>query len=146
MGERRHHVGRQAKAVEDSFTLYSDETMEAEDKAFLLKLRDTTIAAIDEACFAQVVGRLQESMAVPITGKVQDVVQLTSQSYGINADEQEGILKYLIEGGDLSLYGLSNAVTRASQDVASYDRATALEGIGWQVATMEPAQWKEINR
>ena len=42
-----------------------------------------------------------------------------SQSYGINADEQEGILKYLIAGGDLSLYGLSNAVTRASQDVAS---------------------------
>lgn len=146
MGERRHHVGRQAKAVEDSFTLYSDETMEAEDKAFLLKLRDTTMAAIDEARFAQVVGCLQESMAVPITGKVQDVVQLTSQSYGINADEQEGILKYLIAGGDLSLYGLSNAVTRASQDVASYDRATTLEGIGWQVATMEPAQWKEINR
>lgn len=142
MGERRHHVGRQAKAVEDSFALYSDETMEAEDKAFLLKLRDTTMAAIEESRF----GRLQESMEVPITGKVQDVVQVTSQSYGINAEEQEGILKYLIEGGDLSLYGLSNAVTRASQDVASYDRATALEGIGWQVATMEPAQWKEINR
>lgn len=104
MGERRHHVGRQAKAVEDSFTLYSDETMEAEDKAFLLKLRDTTMAAIDEARFSQVVGRLQESMAVPITGRVQDVVQLTAQSYGINAEEQEGILKYLIEGGDLSLW------------------------------------------
>lgn len=85
MGERRHHVGRQAKAVEDSFALYSDETMEAEDKAFLLKLRDTTMAAIDEARFSQVVGRLQESMEVPITGKVQDVVQLTAQSYGINA-------------------------------------------------------------
>ena len=80
------------------------------------------------------------------TGKVQDVVQLTAQSYGINAEEQEGILKYLIEGGDLSLYGLSNAVTRASQDVVSYDRATTLEGIGWQVATMEPQQWKQINQ
>lgn len=129
-----------------SFALYSDETMEAEDKAFLLKLRDTTMAAIDEARFSQVVGRLQESMAVPITGRVQDVVQLTAQSYGINAEEQEGILKYLIEGGDLSLYGLSNAVTRASQDVVSYDRATTLEGIGWQVATMEPQQWKQINQ
>ena len=78
--------------------------------------------------------------------KVQDVVQLTAQSYGINAEEQEGILKYLIEGGDLSLYGLSNAVTRTSQDVVSYDRATTLEGIGWQVATMEPQQWKQINQ
>lgn len=118
MGERRHHVGRQAKAVEDSFTLYSDETMEAEDKAFLLKLRDTTMAAIDEARFAQVVGRLQESMAVPITGKVQDVVQLTSQSYGINADEQEGILKYLIAGGDLSLYGLSKANRKIAESLS----------------------------
>ena len=103
MGERRHHVGRQAKAVEDSFALYSDETMEAEDKAFLLKLRDTTMAAIDETRFAQIVNRLRDSTEAPITGKVQDVVQLTAQSYGINSDEQEGILKYLIEGGDLSL-------------------------------------------
>ena len=142
MGERRHHVGRQAKAVEDSFALYSDETMEAEDKAFLLKLRDTTMAAIDETRFAQIVNRLRDSTEAPITGKVQDVVQLTAQNYGINSDEQEGILKYLIEGGDLSLYGLSNAVTRASQDVESYDRATALEGIGWQVATMPATQWK----
>jgi len=37
-------------------------------------------------------------------------------------------------------------VTRASQDVVSYDRATTLEGIGWQVATMEPQQWKQINQ
>ena len=35
-GERKAHVGRAAKAMEDSFNLYSDETMEAEDKAFLL--------------------------------------------------------------------------------------------------------------
>lgn len=55
-------------------------------------------------------------------------------------------MKYLIAGGDLSMYGLSNAVTRVSQDVESYDRATTLEGIGWQVATMEPAQWKQINQ
>jgi len=144
-GERRHHVGRAAKAVEDSFDLYTDETMEAEDKAFLLKLRDTTMAAIEETRFAMVVDKLKESVGAPITGKVQDVVELTSRTFGINQDEQEGILKYLIAGGDLSLYGLSNAVTRASQDVESYDRATALEGIGWQVATMDRGQWKEIN-
>ena len=57
-GERRAHVGRQSKAVEDSFALYSDETIEAEDKAFMLKLRDTTMAAIEEARFTQIVGKL----------------------------------------------------------------------------------------
>ena len=144
-GERRAHVGRSAKALEDSFNIYSDETIEAEDKAFMLKLRDTTLAAIEEARFAQIVGKLQESTEAKITGRVQDVIELTGKNYDLNASEQDSILNYLISGGDLSLYGLSNAITRASQDVESYDRATALEGIGWQVATMEPRRWKEIN-
>ena len=119
--------------------------MEAEDKAFMLKLRDTTMAAIEEARFAQIVGRLQDSTHARITGRVQDVIELTGKTYALNQPEQDNILNYLIQGGDLSLYGLSNAITRASQDVESYDRATALEGIGWQVATMPEAQWKEIN-
>lgn len=144
-GERRTHVGRQAKGLEDSFNIYSDETLEAEDKAFMLALRDTTMAAIEEARFAQIVGRLQEATTAKITGRVQDVIELTGKAYDLNQQEQDSILNYLIAGGDLSLYGLSNAITRASQDVDSYDRATSLEGIGWQVATMEPARWKEIN-
>ena len=145
MGERKNHVGRAAKAVEDSFHIYSDETMEAEDKAFLLKLRDVTMAAIEEGRFAQVVGKLKESAGIPITGKVTEVVELTGKTYGFNTDEQDSILQYLIAGGDLSQYGLSNAITRASQDVESYDRATALEGIGCQLAAMPAAQWKELN-
>ena len=145
MGERKNHVGRVARALEDSFHIYSDETIEAEDKAFLLKLRDVTAAAIEESRFAQVVGRLKEAAGVPITGKVSEVVELTGRSYGLNQDEQDNILQYLISGGDLSQYGLSNAITRASQDVESYDRATALEGIGWQVAAMARQQWKEMN-
>lgn len=145
MCERRTHVGRTAKALEDSFTVYSDETMQAEDRAFMLKLRDTTMAAIEEARFAQIVGKLEEASNAKITGRVQDVIELTGKTFALNQPEQDNILNYLIQGGDLSLYGLSNAITRASQDVESYDRATALEGIGWQVATMEPAQWREIN-
>lgn len=145
MGERKNHVGRAAKAVDDSFHIYSDETMEAEDKAFLLKLRDVTMAAIEESRFAQVVGRLKEAAGIPITGKVTEVVELTARTYGINSDEQDSVLQHLIAGGDLSQYGLSNAITRASQDVESYDRATTLEGIGWQVAAMPAVQWKELN-
>lgn len=144
-GERRTHVGRAVKAMEDSFTIYSDETEDAIDKAFMLKLRDTTLAALEEARFAQIVGRLREATKERITGRVQDVIELTGKEYDLNQPEQDSILSYLISGGDLSKYGLSNAITRASQDVDSYDRATALEGIGWQVAAMPSAQWKELN-
>ena len=145
MGERKNHVGRTAKALEDSFHIYSDETIEAEDKAFLLKLRDVTMEAIEESRFVQVVGRLKEAAGVPITGKVPEVVQLTGRTFDLNQGEQDSILNYLISVGDLSQYGLSNAITRASQDAESYDRATALEGIGWQVAAMPYQQWKEMN-
>ena len=143
--ERKAHIGRAIKAVEESFELYSDETMEAEDKAFLLKLRDTARAALEEARFAQIVGRLRESAEMKLTGRVQDVVELTGKEFGLTEPEQENVLKFLIEGGDLSQYGLSNAVTRASQEVESYDRATALEGIGWDVATMPVRAWEEMN-
>ncbi len=143
--EHRTHVGRTARAMEDSFHIYSDEAMIAEDKAFLLKLRDVTMAAIEETRFAMVVGKLRESVGVPITGRVQDVVELTGKTFGINQDEQDNILKYLIEGGDLSKYGLSNAVTRASQDIESYDRATEFENLGWTIATMHQEQWKALN-
>ena len=145
-GERKMHVGRAAKSIEESLEIYSDATREAEDRAFLLKLRDVAMAAIEESRFAQIVGKLRESTRIPMTGRVQDVVELTGKEYGLGQTEQDSILKYLIQGGDLSKYGLSNAITRASQDIESYDRATVLEGIGWQVATMPDAIWREVNR
>ena len=73
------------------------------------------------------------------------MIEVTGKTYGLNQGEQDDVLTYLIQGGDLSLYGLSNAITRASQNIESYDRATALEAIGWNVATMPATQWKEIN-
>ena len=103
------------------------------------------MAALDEARFAQIVGRLREATEAKITGRIQDVVELTGRSYGLNQTEQDNILNYLITGGDLSLYGLSNAITRASQDVESYDRASTLEAIGWNVATMPAGRWSEVN-
>ncbi len=144
-GERRHHVGRQAKAVEDSFDLYSDAAIEAEDRAFMMKLQDVARATLDESRYPLIIGKLQDATRIPITGKVQEVVELASRNYGMNQLEQESILDYLIRGGDMSLYGLSNAVTRMSADVESYDRATELESIGWDIITMEPEQWREIN-
>lgn len=56
------------------------------------------------------------------------------------------ILQHLIEGNDLTLYGLSNAVTRHSQDVENYDRASELEGIGYSILTMPAHQWSRINQ
>lgn len=43
---------------------------------------------------------------------------------------------HLVQGGDLSKWGLSNAVTRTAEDAADYDRCTELERIGWNVVDL----------
>ena len=45
------------------------------------------------------------------------VVKLASKEFHITDSESTGVLQRLIESNDLTLYGLSNAVTRHSQDV-----------------------------
>jgi hypothetical protein len=40
------------------------------------------------------------------------------------------VLRHLIVEGDLSAYGLGNAVTNYSQDVGGYDRATEFKALG----------------
>lgn len=117
---RRNHVGRAATSDED-FSIYSNETLLADDHAFVLKIKDTVRAAISEARFAQVVSRMRESTeALLDTKQLPAIVKLASSSFGITEDESNGVLEHLITGGDFSLYGLANAVTRFSQDVESY--------------------------
>ncbi|GHV33152.1 hypothetical protein FACS18949_06330 [Clostridia bacterium] len=141
-GKRKYHIGREN---EESWELFSDETLIADDNAFMLKLADIVRTAVDAAKFAVIVDKLRDAAHTRITAPVVDMVELTGRQYGFTKIESDGILQHLITGGDLSLYGLSNAVTRAAADVESYDRATALEGAGWQIVTMEPRLWRELN-
>jgi hypothetical protein len=142
LGKRKYHIGREN---EEAWDLYSDETLQADDAAFMLKLADIVRTAVDEARFSIVVDKLREAADARITGYVPEVVELTARQYGMSKGEETDILQHLIAGGDLSLYGLSGAITRASQDVSDYDRATALEGLGWDIATMSREQWRTVN-
>jgi hypothetical protein len=141
-GQRKYHIGRQN---EEAWELFSDETLQAEDTAFMLKLADIVRTAVDAAKFSVIVDKLREATKVSFTAPVANVVELTSKQYGFSKKENDGILQHLIEGGDLSIYGLSNAVTRTAADSESYDRATALEGIGYQIITMPPQTYKMLN-
>ena len=80
------------------------------------------------------------------TADIPAVVHTAGRDFGITDTEQNGVLQRLMESDDLSLYGLANAVTRHSQDVESYDRATDLEGIGFNILSMPPRQWTRINQ
>lgn len=143
---RKYHVGRANEGGED-FSIYRSETIEADDKAFLMKLEDSVKAAVDQARFAAIVDKMREAAEATMEAKiVPQVVELASKEYGITEAEGKGILGHLIAGGDLSLYGLANAVTRQAQDVESYDRSTELEATGYKIITMAPALWRSLTR
>ncbi len=142
---RKYHVGR-VNEVGDNFDIYRDATIEADDRAFLMKIEDTVRAAMDQAKFEQIVGRMREATEAKMAVKaVPKVVELTAKEFGLTQDEGNGVLGHLIQGGDLSLYGLSSAVTRHAHDVDSYDRSTELEAAGWRIMTMSPALWRRFN-
>ena len=143
---RKYHVGRGNVAAED-FTLFSDETLKADDHALMLKIQDTVRAVIDETRFNKVVDMMRFAKEAKITTThIPDMVELGATDFGYTKEEGKGILDYLIRGGDLTLYGYANATTRFAQDVGSYDRSTALEGIGYNILNMSQRQWDKLQK
>ena len=142
---RAAHVGRR---VEDGDIngLLSDGTKRLEDLAVLSKVRDVIKAAFDAARFADWIAKIEETTVQRIDGDVPKVVEALAEHYVLNESERSSVLRHLIEGGDLSRYGLVNAVTRTAEDLQSYDRATELETIGGNLIELPSSDWRVIAK
>jgi hypothetical protein len=143
-GMKKYHTGRAFENDEEAYEIFTDETKQAEDKALLLKVRDMVHAATSEALFAQIVDQMRESTERKIEGNPVEAVQVLADKFSMNKPEQSSVLTHLIQGGDLTAYGLLNAITRTAQDMESYDRATELETMGSKVLALPKSTWKEI--
>ena len=143
---RRIHKGR-AYMTDAPFQIHAQESLTASDGDFISKLQNTVRTAIDEAKLLQVLGKMRESKEMPLnTENLPQLIKLTGASFKVHEDEQEGIMRHLVADQDFTLYGLANAITRYSQDVPSYDRATKLEGIGYDVLNMPRDLFRRINQ
>lgn len=141
---KKYHVGKRIESETDIYQLYADDTLKADDQAFFLKVRDTVRAAIDQTKFETIVNKMRDAKERKIEGNPVKTVELLANKFTYSQDEQSGILTHLIQGGDLSAYGLMNAVTRTSQDLMDYDRATEFERDGDRVLNLPPAIWKQL--
>jgi hypothetical protein len=141
---RKTHVGRALTTEAESTQVFRDDTLAADDRAFFLKARDVVEAAVSEATFRQVAQKLQKTRDIRLTGDPVKSVEVLANRYTLNDTERAGVLRHLIVEGDLSAYGLVNAVTHFSQDVEDYDRATELEALGGKLIELAPGDWKEV--
>lgn len=146
MAMRRKHVGKSKIGVEidNADEYYRDATRLADDKAFWMKVQDVVTAMLDEAIFNRIVDRWREATEQKIEADPVVVVERTAKLLTLTDGERSGVLTHLIQGGDLSAYGLMNAVTRTAQDVESYDRSTDLERNAMKVLELPRTQWREL--
>ena len=126
---RKYHAGKATDMMQIEF---SNDTLKAEDKAFWLTVRDLVKYSLEETTFNKIVDTMRESTHKQIL-MPEKAIELISKKYSFSEFEQSNVLSHLIKGGDLTSWGLGNAVTRTAQDVKSYDRSTDLESIGYQI-------------
>ncbi|EDX82482.1 hypothetical protein S7335_1186 [Synechococcus sp. PCC 7335] len=138
------HLGRAAADTPDAYELFSDKTLEADNTAFFLKVQDLVRDAVDRTKFEHLVAQMRDTTERRIEGNPVKTVEVLTNKFKLQQNESSGVLQHLIRGGDLSQWGLLNAVTRTAQDAESYDRATELEELGSTVMTLPANQWKQL--
>lgn len=143
---RKTHIGRALGGDDGNIQVYQEETLKADDRAFFLKVRDVVQATIAQNTFVESARKMQSTMGVRLTGDPVKSVEVLASRYDMNDGERSGVLRHLVSGGDLSGYGLVNAVTHYSQEVEDYDRATEFEAIGGKLIELSPREWEGLAK
>lgn len=149
MSLRQRHLGRRLGEGLDDVQILSPEAQEAANRATLLAFRDYTEKAVGDDLFQALLANAKQAAGIPIESpadKLEDVVEVLAQKVEIRKAERPSVLRYLIEGGDFTKWGLMNAVTRTATDVDSYDRSTELERAGAEILEMNARTWNAVSK
>ena len=129
---------------QDGAQYLRDETRRAKDRVLFLELRDVVRGALTETMMRRTLDKLDVAAGLEITGDIPKVVEVTARRWGLTDGERAGVLQHLVRGGDLTAWGLANAVTRVAGEAESYDRATDLERFGMQVIELPRRDWEMV--
>ena len=145
-GHKRYHVGKKAEGIEAAYEMYSDETKRLDDAVLFAKIRDTVKGLLNRDVLETIVAKMRESTEQKIEGtNIVGAVEVISKQLGYTEGTKHGVLKHLLMGGDLTRYGVLNAITRQSQDEADYETATRLERDGARIMEMGKSDWKQVT-
>ena len=145
-GLKKYHLGKALGAVESDAIgeWFQTDTIRADNKAFMLKLRDAVKGILTEEVFTKITDRMIEATGVEIQGSPEKVIEVVKERLDLTEEEGGNVLRHLIKGGDLSMWGVANAVTAEANEATDYDRATELESAGGKLIELPKESWKEI--
>lgn len=146
--KRKYHSGRGNTGGDgglEAFQFFADDTLKARNNATILEMRDMVRTAMSDDFFSKVMGQVADAAEVKIkAADVEPVVQNVTTRFRLTEAERSGMLGHMIEGGEMSLWGLINSITREAQDVESYDRSTELEALGGSLLSLPKAELHEL--
>jgi hypothetical protein len=141
---RKAHLGARTEFDALSFDALSDEAQAASDEALWLAMRDTVRSLSTPARLSVVLDQLRAEADIPLTAKPDRAVQVLAKANQLREAETQQILMNLLQSGDFTRWGVSNAVTLLAHDSESYDRAVELERLGGAIM-QDDSGWKTLN-
>lgn len=139
---RSTHVGAKHGGRDLTEILQLD-TIQADGKATMLKLRDFARDLLSDRVMDEHVEKLRVLAGVEIKDPVKAVEKL-GKTHSFTEGERTSVLAHLIKGGDLSLFGLAQAVTRTAEDLPDYNRATDFERVGGKMLDLTRSEYREM--
>lgn len=140
---KKTHVGVRHELVED-VAILSEGTRSLTDAALWSQVRDVIANGFKPEQFDKTLIKVNAMQADKIEGDPIKAIESVAKKFSFTVEEQNIVQKQLIEGANLSRWGLFNAVTRAAEDLSSYDRATEFERIGGQIIELPKSEWKVL--
>lgn len=139
-GQRSVHLG--GRITEESWDLYTENTLQLDDAAFFAKCRDTVRGILDGVVFDAIVAQMRDLADIRITGDPVAHVEELAKRHTLTESESGSMLAALVEGADLSAWGYVNALTQTARDLDDADRQTELETLAGRL-TADRAQWEK---
>ncbi len=120
---RRIHLGKKFRTIEE-YEMITDDM-----EGIKRNIEDCLKSALDPVFYMKIVDKMRTATEIKLVDPYESI-ERAAKLYGLDEREKKTVIAHYVAGKDDTLYGLVNAVTRTSQDIQSYVRATEIEKIG----------------
>lgn len=129
---RKKHIGKKQLTNEEDYgeEIFRKETIETENKAYMMKIEDIIRGALNEQIFRATVEKMRKANSTTIDVDPEETVKSLSHTLLLSEPERIRVTDNYIEDENFTQYGLANAVTKTANKTKDYERATELERLG----------------
>ncbi len=145
----RRHIGRDWRSDNDYFGVVSENVERAAwERGVWQNLAANIRQAISTDSFQTILERLTATTRLQSTLEPEQIVERLESlgpEYRLGPEIQAQVVGHLhADGYDGTLWHVINGITRAAQDVSSFEVATSLEELGGRLSALTQRQWDRL--